>query len=127
MKEIKNEKISDKLIQIKRFIIEQLTCSKDFNLEYKLCLDFLRNYKEEKYKEMMIERTKKTVIELYKYATTVVSSVNHWIYSELLQLTDHQQADLLNNENKMNDFLYKIHDFIRSEYNDSLLFSGKRC
>lgn len=126
MPEIENKTVTDKMIQIKNLIIEQLTHSKDFNMEYKLCLDFLKNYKEGKYKEMMVSRTKKTAVELHKYASGLVSSVGSYIYRKLITMTEEEQSRLLQDEKYMVSFIQGIDKFIRSDNNDILLFSAKR-
>lgn len=126
MTEIKNEMVDDKIIQIKKLVIEQLTKSKDLNMEYKLCLDYLNNCKEPKYKELMMNRTKKSAVELYNYASELVSDVCKWIYEELVVMTEHQKADLLNNEQKMDAFIYRVNEYIRGRNNETLLFASKR-
>lgn len=124
--EIKNELVDDKMIAIKKLVIEQLTKSKDLNMEYKLCLDYLNNCKEPKYKEMMTNRTKKSPVELHKYASKLVADVNHWIYEMLVSLTEHQRSDLLNNEQKMNAFLESTHDYIRRYSDGNPILAAKR-
>lgn len=126
MEEIKNEMIDDKIVQIKKLVIEQLKKSKDLNIEYRLCLDYLNNHKDAKYKEFMTTRTKKTAVELHKYASSMISDVCHWIYEELVALTEHQRADLLNDEKKMDDFLHKVNEYIGRRNNGVSIFGAKR-
>ena len=76
----------DQLSVIKKFVIHQLTNSKDVSLKYKIRLDFLHNYKEQKYAEMMHKRTGRSVIELYKEATTFISGIDKWIFDELIEM-----------------------------------------
>ena len=126
MEEIKNKMVDNKIIQIKKLVIEQLKKSKDLNIEYRLCLDYLNNCKDPKYKEFMTSRTKKTAIELHKYASTMVSDVCHWVYEELAILTEHQRADLLNDEKKMDGFLNMVNDYIGRRNNGISIFGAKR-
>lgn len=126
MEEIKNELIDDKIIQIKKLVIDQLKKSKDLSIEYRLCLDYLNNYKDPKYKDFMTTRTKKTAVELHKYASTLISDVCHWIYEELAALTEHQRSDLLNDEKKMDEFLVRVNEFIRGRNNGISVFWAKR-
>ena len=126
MEEIKNKMVDNKIIQIKKLVIEQLKKSKDLNIEYRLCLDYLNNCKDPKYKEFMTSRTKKTAVELHKYASTMVSDVCHWVYEELAILTEHQRADLLNDEKKMDEFLNMVNDYIGRRNNGISIFGAKR-
>ena len=126
MEEIKNKMVDNKIIQIKKLVIEQLKKSKDLNIEYRLCLDYLNNCKDPKYKEFMTSRTKRTAVELHKYASTMVSDVCHWVYEELSILTEHQRADLLNDEKKMDEFLNMVNDYIGRRNNGISIFGAKR-
>jgi len=119
---------NDTVIALKKLVIEAISHSKDMNMEYKLCVDYLNNYKEDKYKELMTSRTGKTAIELYKYAQEFISKTNKWIFHTISGLTEHQQADLMNDTKKMDAFLESVHCFIEKEVliNGVPIFSTKR-
>lgn len=121
-----NLEVNDTVIFLKKIVLEQLKSSKDLNIEYKLCVDYLNNYKEDKYKELMVSRTGMTSIELFKYAQEVVSSVSSWIYHALTVLTEHQQSDVMNDPKKMDAFLVKVNNHIKEVIGDAPVFSTKR-
>ena len=126
MDQIKNDAVDDKIIQLKKLVLEQLKRSKDLNMEYKLCLDYLNNCKDPKYKEFITGRTKMSAVDLHKYASSLVASVTHFVYEELVNMTEHQRADLLLDESKISSFMSKVNDFIRGCNNGIPVFSGKR-
>ena len=118
--------VNDTVIAIKKVVLEQLKSSKDLNMEYKLCLDFLHNYREEKYKELMTSRTGKSSIELYKYAQEVVANVSSWVYNKIDSLTEHQKDDIMNDPKKMDAFLSMVNEYIGGMVNGKPVFSCKR-
>lgn len=121
-----NLEVNDTVIFLKKIVLEQLKSSKDLNIEYKLCVDYLNNYKEDKYKELMVSRTGMSSIELFKYAQEVVSNVSSWIYHALTVLTEHQQSDVMNDPKKMDAFLVKVNNHIKEVIGDAPVFSTKR-
>ena len=102
-----------KVIHLKKLIERQLVHSQDMNLEYKLCKDFLANYKEDKYTKLVTSRTGKTKEELRSAAIRMIKSVNEWLYKTLSKLSDKEITSISNDPPKMTKFLKKVNSFIK--------------
>ena len=117
------DKNHDKIMEIKKFIIKQLTASVDADMEYKLSLDYINNYKNDNYREMIIRRTNKTAIDLYKETTTFVCRINKWIYECLQQMSDTERARLFVDSSYLKKFLDKVHTKIKEDHHDAIFVS----
>lgn len=110
------ENLSQEIVTLRKFIIEQLSSSNKYGIDYKYCLDYLHNYRNDKYRQMVINRIRKNHLELYKEASTLISKTDKWIYDTLKDFSASKRAELLNNTNKLMNFLSDIHDFIKEQH-----------
>ena len=113
----------DKIMEIKKFIIKQLTASMDTDIEYKLSLDYINNYKNDNYREMVMRRTNKTAMDLYKETTTFVCRINRWIYECLQKMSDIERARLLVDSSCLKEFLNKVHTKVKEDHHDAIFVS----
>ena len=116
-----NSEIYDKIIELKKLILHQLSSSKDINMRYKLRLDFLHNRDSDNYVKMMEKRTGLSERELYIQASTFVKDISKWVYNELKSKSDIQLADLSNDPSKLDEFLAKVRQRIGEDGNDIFL------
>ena len=120
---IEIDKNHDKIVEIKKFIIKQLTASTDTDIEYKLSIDYINNYKNDNYREMVMRRTNKTAIDLYKEATTFVCRINRWIYESIQQMSDIERARLFVDSSYLKEFLNKVHTKVKEDHHDAIFVS----
>lgn len=113
----------DSVIVLKNLVIEQITRSKDVDYHYKLRLDFIHNYREKNYVDMMSRRTGMSAVDLYKNATTFIAKVNSWIYKTISEMTEEERAQLANDTSVMDDFIAKVHKELETD-NDVFLQKG---
>ena len=113
----------DQIMEIKKFIIKQITSSQNVNMEYKLSIDYLNNYKNDNYRKMIVQRTGKNVIDLYKEATSFICRINKWIYDCLKSLSDRERARLLVDYSYLKNFLDKVHTKIKEDHDGTLFIS----
>ena len=66
---------------------------------------------------MVINRTHMDSDDLLHEATSFVSKVDTWILEQLAQLSASKRANLLNDNDKLIEFLSKTHDFIKEHTN----------
>ena len=118
MEKIENENTTDSIVVIKKFVIDQLLNSKNMCLDYRLSYDYMKNCKEKKYQEMMIHKTNKTSVELYKAASEVISSTNSFIYTSLANMPEEKRVKIMTDEKALLDFLKKIKE--RIDQNDPI-------
>ena len=123
---IKNNSNFDSIVTLKKFIIEQLTNSQDLNMEYKFCLDFLHNHKDENYKKFIVDRTGKPASEVFKIASKFIQETNSFIFTSLESLTEEQRASLINEPAAMSHFLSIVNEKIKGGSN-GLFISGTKC
>lgn len=116
-----NAESYDKIIELKKLILHQLSSSKDLNMRYKLRLDFLHNRDSDNYVKMMEKRTGLSERELYIQASTFVKDISKWVYNELKSKSDIQLADLSNDPSKLDEFLAKVRQRIGEDGNDIFL------
>lgn len=115
------------IIAIKKMVVDQLTHSKDFDLHYKVRIDFLNNYKTEKnYGKMMESRTGVSAVNLYKDASIFIKSINSYIFSSIKAMSPEKRANLLNETKDMDLFLGRVKEEIKSEVGESDMFLQKR-
>ena len=112
---------SEEIVQFKKFVIEQLLKSRDANIEYKLCFDYIHNYKNENYRNLMTNKSGKSALDLYKEATTFLSKTNNWIYNQLASMSKEDRAQLINEPKEMSNFIEKIHDVIKENHDGIFL------
>lgn len=113
---------SEEIVQLKKFVIDQLLSSKNTNMEYKLCSDYLRNYKNEKYREMITKKTGKSSTDLYKEASMFIADTNNWLYHKLNEMDKELRARIVNEPKAMDLFLDEIHEQIKENHNGIFLF-----
>ena len=113
----------DSVIVLKNLVIEQITRSKDVDYHYKLRLDFIHNYREKNYVDMMSRRTDMSAVDLYKNATTFIAKANSWIYKTISEMTEEERAQLANDTSVMDDFIAKVHKELETD-NDVFLQKG---
>ena len=115
------------IIAIKKMVVDQLTHSKDFDLHYKVRIDFLNNYKNEKnYGKMMESRTGVSAVNLYKDASMFIKSINSYIFSSIKAMSPEKRANLLNDTKDMDSCLGRVKEEIKSEVGESDMFLQKR-
>lgn len=117
------DKDHDKIMEIKKFIIKQLTASSDVDMEYKLSIDYINNYKNDNYREMIIRRTNKSAVDLYKETTTFVCRINRWIYECLQKMSDTERARLMIDSSCLKEFLDKVHAKVKEDHHDAIFVS----
>lgn len=108
----------DSIVAMKKFIIEQLLNSPDANKEYRFCLDFLHNYKNENYKKFIVERTGKPASEVFKTASKFVKEVNSFIFQKLESMPRNYRAAILNEPQALDNFLETVQNKIKEESNE---------
>lgn len=109
--------MSDELVTLRNFIINQICTSREYGIEYKYCLDYIHNYKNDNYRKMIVNKTGMEPNDLLSEATVFVSKVDAWILNQLSQLSVAKRADLLNNSSKLIGFMNKTRDFIKEQTN----------
>jgi hypothetical protein len=117
----------NKVIQLKKLVIHQLTNSKDMNMRYKIRADFIHNHKSENYVKMMMKRTGLSKIDLFDQATTFVCSINTWLFHELCDLQEETLSAIMNDPKSMDKFLKKVNDKIGDDPNDVFLQKCDKC
>lgn len=113
----------DSVVALKNLVIEQITRSKDVDYHYKLRLDFIHNYREKKYVDMMSKRTGMSAHDLYKDATSLVVKINSWIYKTIANMTEEERAQLANDTSVMDKFIARVHKELEID-NDVFLQKG---
>ena len=116
----------ENIIEVKKYIIAQITSTSNCDMEYKLCLDYMHNYKNDKYRELITHRTGKDPIELYKETTTFISSINSWLYQQLSNMSKKDRARLLVDESSLNKFIDIVHKKIKEDSHE-LFISRTQC
>ena len=109
---IENEEYNDSIVYLKKLVIEQLNSSKDSNLEYHMCMDYIHNHKNENYRNMMTNRTGESASDLYKKATTFIADM---IYHQLVSLGEEKRVEIMNEPSAMTEFIDCIHKKIKEE------------
>lgn len=112
-----NAEYDNAIIELKKFIIEQLTSSKDCNIEYKLNLDYIHNHKNEKYRDFVVHKTGLEASELYKIATSFINNINGWIYRKLSTMSKEDRARILIDSRELENFINLVNDKIKEDSN----------
>lgn len=102
---IKNDKNFDSIVELRKFIVAQLTNSKDCDMEYRLCIDYLHNHKNENYRKFIIEKTGLPASEVFKSASTFVQKISSYIFTKLEELAVEERAALMNEPKALDEFL----------------------
>lgn len=116
-----NQKVSyTSIIEVKKFIIHQITSSKDMCIKYKVRVDFLNNYHSENYVRMIVGRTKRSREDLHKLATEFVVDINSWIYSKLSNMSASELVEIVNEPTSLDKFLKKLKKVIGENDKDDI-------
>lgn len=116
-----NQKVSyTSVIEVKKFIIHQITSSKDMCIKYKVRVDFLNNYHSENYVRMIVGRTKRSREDLHKLATEFVVDINSWIYSKLSNMSASELVEIVNEPTSLDKFLKKLKKVIGENDKDDI-------
>lgn len=116
-----NQKVSyTSVIEVKKFIIHQITSSKDMCIKYKVRVDFLNNYHSENYVRMIVGRTKRSREDLHKLATEFIVDINSWIYSKLSNMTASELVEIVNEPTSLDKFLKKLKKVIGENDKDDI-------
>lgn len=116
-----NQKISyTSVIEVKKFIIHQITSSKDMCIKYKVRVDFLNNYQSENYVRMIVGRTKRSREDLHKLATEFIVDINSWIYSKLSNMSASELVEIVNEPTSLDKFLKKLKKVIGENDKDDI-------
>lgn len=116
-----NQKVSyTSIIEVKKFIIHQITSSKDMCIKYKVRVDFLNNYQSENYVRMIVGRTKRSREDLHKLATEFVVDINSWIYSKLSNMSASELVEIVNEPTSLDKFLKKLKKVIGENDKDDI-------
>lgn len=116
-----NQKVSyTSIIEVKKFIIHQITSSKDMCIKYKVRVDFLNNYNSENYVRMIVGRTKRSREDLHKLATEFVVDINSWIYSKLSNMSASELVEIVNEPTSLDKFLKKLKKVIGENDKDDI-------
>ena len=101
------------IIEAKKFIIHQITSSKDACIKYKVRMDFLNNYHSPNYVRMIENRTKRRKDELHKLATEFIVDINSWIYHKLSSMSMNELIEIINEPASLDKFLKKLKKVLR--------------
>ena len=112
---IKNDKNFDTIVELKKFIIAQLGNSKDCDMEYRLCVDYLHNHKNENYRKFITEKTGLSASEVFKSASKFVQDISSYIFTKLEELTVEERAALMNEPKALEKFL----DIVRTKIKEA--------
>lgn len=116
-----NQKVSyTSVIEVKKFIIHQITSSKDMCIKYKVRVDFLNNYHSENYVRMIVGRTKRSREDLHKLATEFIVDINSWIYSKLSNMSASELVEIVNEPTSLDKFLKKLKKVIGENDKDDI-------
>jgi hypothetical protein len=116
-----NQKVSyTSIIEVKKFIIHQITSSKDMCIKYKVRVDFLNNYQSENYVRMIVGRTKRSREDLHKLATEFIVDINSWIYSKLSNMSASELVEIVNEPTSLDKFLKKLKKVIGENDKDDI-------
>lgn len=116
-----NQKVSyTSVIEAKKFIIHQITSSKDMCIKYKVRVDFLNNYHSENYVRMIVGRTKRSREDLHKLATEFIVDINSWIYSKLSNMSASELVEIVNEPTSLDKFLKKLKKVIGENDKDDI-------
>lgn len=116
-----NQKVSyTSIIEVKKFIIHQITSSKDMCIKYKVRVDFLNNYQSENYVRMIVGRTKRSREDLHKLATEFIVNINSWIYSKLSNMSASELVEIVNEPTSLDKFLKKLKKVIGENDKDDI-------
>lgn len=116
-----NQKVSyTSVIEAKKFIIHQITSSKDMCIKYKVRVDFLNNYHSENYVRMIVGRTKRSREDLHKLATEFVVDINSWIYNKLSNMSASELVEIVNEPTSLDKFLKKLKKVIGENDKDDI-------
>lgn len=116
-----NQKVSyTSVIEVKKFIIHQITSSKDMCIKYKVRVDFLNNYQSENYVRMIVGRTKRSREDLHKLATEFVVDINSWIYNKLSSMSASELVEIVNEPTSLDKFLKKLKKVIGENDKDDI-------
>lgn len=116
-----NQKVSyTSVIEVKKFIIHQITSSKDMCIKYKVRVDFLNNYQSENYVRMIVGRTKRSREDLHKLATEFIVNINSWIYSKLSNMSASELVEIVNEPTSLDKFLKKLKKVIGENDKDDI-------
>ena len=116
-----NQKVSyTSIIEVKKFIIHQITSSKDMCIKYKVRVDFLNNYNSENYVRMIVGRTKRSREDLHKLATEFIVNINSWIYSKLSNMSASELVEIVNEPTSLDKFLKKLKKVIGENDKDDI-------
>lgn len=116
-----NQKVSyTSIIEVKKFIIHQITSSKDMCIKYKVRVDFLNNYHSENYVRMIVGRTKRRKEDLHKLATEFIVDINSWIYSKLSNMSASELVEIVNEPTSLDKFLKKLKKVIGENDKDDI-------
>ena len=116
-----NQKVSyTSVIEVKKFIIHQITSSKDMCIKYKVRVDFLNNYQSENYVRMIVGRTKRSREDLHKLATEFIVDINSWIYSKLSNMSASELVEIVNEPASLDKFLKKLKKVIGENDKDDI-------
>jgi hypothetical protein len=116
-----NQKVSyTSIIEVKKFIIHQITSSKDMCIKYKVRVDFLNNYHSENYVRMIVGRTKRSREDLHKLATEFIVDINSWIYSKLSNMSASELVEIVNEPTSLDKFLKKLKKVIGENDKDDI-------
>ena len=116
-----NQKVSyTSVIEAKKFIIHQITSSKDMCIKYKVRVDFLNNYHSENYVRMIVGRTKRSREDLHKLATEFIVDINSWIYSKLSNMSASELVEIVNEQTSLDKFLKKLKKVIGENDKDDI-------
>lgn len=116
-----NQKVSyTSVIEVKKFIIHQITSSKDMCIKYKVRVDFLNNYHSENYVRMIVGRTKRSREDLHKLATEFIVDINSWIYNKLSSMSASELVEIVNEPTSLDKFLKKLKKVIGENDKDDI-------
>lgn len=116
-----NQKVSyTSVIEAKKFIIHQITSSKDMCIKYKVRVDFLNNYHSENYVRMIVGRTKRSREDLHKLATEFIVDINSWIYNKLSSMSASELVEIVNEPTSLDKFLKKLKKVIGENDKDDI-------
>lgn len=116
-----NQKVSyTSIIEVKKFIIHQITSSKDMCIKYKVRVDFLNNYHSENYVRMIVGRTKRSREDLHKLATEFIVDINSWIYNKLSSMSASELVEIVNEPTSLDKFLKKLKKVIGENDKDDI-------
>lgn len=110
---IKNDNDFNTIVELKKFIIAQLVNSKDCNMEYRLCVDYLHNHKNEKYRKFIMDKTGLSASEIFKSASKFIQEISNYIFTKLEELTMEEKAVLMNEPKALEKFLETVNGKIK--------------